>query len=158
MDDFYRIKRLPPYVLATVTDLKVKARARGEDIKSQLDYGVCQPIQIAGIVALEGPQACVAEIAETYRRRRDLLITGLGCMGWRVEKPRATMFAWAPVPEGFPGMGSLEFAKLLLAEAKVAVSSGIGFGEYGEGYVRFARVENEHRIRQAARGIRAVLG
>jgi alanine-synthesizing transaminase len=127
-------------------------------IKSYLDYGVFQPIQIAGIVALEGPQACVAEIVETYRRRRDVLITGLGRLGWPVEKPRATMFVWAPIPEAFRGMGSLEFAKLLLAEARVAVSPGIGFGEYGEGYVRFALVENEHRIRQAVRGIRTVLG
>ena len=233
MDDFYRIKRLPPYVLAEVTDLKVKARARGEDIidlgmgnhdrptprhivdklveaaknprnhrysasrgirrlrvaiarryqsynmagwrlgfacgnarmvhalariKSYLDYGVFQPVQIAGIVALEGPQAAVAEIAETYRRRRDVLVTELGRLGWPVEKPRATMFVWAPVPGAFRAMGSLEFAKLLLAEAKVAVSPGLGFGEYGEGHVRFALVENEHRIRQAVRGIRAVLG
>jgi alanine-synthesizing transaminase len=127
-------------------------------IKSYLDYGVFQPIQIAGIVALEGPQACVAEIAETYRRRRDVLVTGLGRLGWPIERPRATMFVWAPIPEALRGMGSLEFAKLLLAEAKVAVSPGIGFGEYGEGYVRFALVENEHRIRQAVRGIRAVLG
>jgi alanine-synthesizing transaminase len=127
-------------------------------IKSYLDYGVFQPIQIAGIVALEGPQACVAEIAEVYRRRRDVLITGLSRLGWAVEKPRATMFVWAPIPEAFRGMGSLEFAKLLLAEAKVAVSPGVGFGEYGEGYVRFALVENEHRIRQAVRGIRGVLG
>jgi alanine-synthesizing transaminase len=127
-------------------------------LKSYLDYGVFQPVQIAGIVALEGPQTAVAEIAETYRRRRDVLVTGLGRLGWSVEKPRATMFVWAPLPGAFRGMGSLEFAKLLLAEAKVAVSPGIGFGEYGEGYVRFALVENEHRIRQAVRGIRAVLG
>jgi alanine-synthesizing transaminase len=127
-------------------------------IKSYLDYGVFQPVQIAGIVALEGPQACVSEIAETYRRRRDVLVSGLGRLGWAIEKPRATMFVWAPIPDAFRGMGSLEFAKLLLAEAKVAVSPGIGFGEYGEGYVRIALVENEHRIRQAVRGIRTVLG
>jgi alanine-synthesizing transaminase len=127
-------------------------------IKSYLDYGVFQPIQIAGIVALEGPQDCVREIAETYRRRRDVLVNGLGRLGWRVDRPRATMFVWAPIPEPFRAMGSLEFAKLLLAEAKVAVSPGVGFGEYGEGYVRFALVENEHRIRQAVRGIKAVLG
>ena len=127
-------------------------------IKSYLDYGIFQPIQIAAIVALEGPQACVTEIAETYRRRRDVLITGLGRLGWTIEKPRATMFVWAPIPEAFRGMGSLEFSKLLLAEAKVAVSPGVGFGEYGEGFVRIALVENEHRIRQAVRGIRAVLG
>jgi alanine-synthesizing transaminase len=127
-------------------------------IKSYLDYGVFQPIQIAGIVALEGPQACVGEIVDTYRRRRDVLVDGLARIGWAVEKPRATMFVWAPVPEAFRGIGSLEFAKLLLAEAKVAVSPGIGFGEYGEGFVRVALVENEHRIRQAVRGIKKVLG
>jgi aspartate/methionine/tyrosine aminotransferase len=222
VDDFYRIKRLPPYVLAEVTDLKVKARARGEDI---IDLGMGNPdrptprhivdklveaaknprnhrysasrgirrlrvaiarwygdrfgvevdpeteaiatigskeglahLMLALLQALEGPQAVVAEIAETYRRRRDVLVTGLGRLGWPVEKPRATMFVWAPVPGAFRAMGSLEFAKLLLAEAKVAVSPGLGFGEYGEGHVRFALVENEHRIRQAVRGIRAVLG
>ena len=127
-------------------------------IKSYLDYGVFQPIQIAAIVALEGPQACVTEIAETYRRRRDVLISGLGRLGWAIEKPRATMFVWAPIPDAFRGMGSLEFSKMLLAEAKVAVSPGVGFGEYGEGFIRIALVENEHRIRQAVRGIRAVLG
>jgi alanine-synthesizing transaminase len=127
-------------------------------IKSYLDYGVFQPIQIAAIVALEGPQACVTEIAETYRRRRDVLVSGLGRLGWAIEKPRATMFVWAPIPDAFRGMGSLEFSKLLLAEAKVAVSPGVGFGEYGEGFIRIALVENEHRIRQAVRGIRAVLG
>ena len=127
-------------------------------IKSYLDYGVFQPIQIAAIVALEGPQACVTEIAETYRRRRDVLISGLGRLGWAIEKPRATMFVWAPIPDAFRGMGSHEFSKLLLAEAKVAVSPGVGFGECGEGFIRIALVENEHRIRQAVRGIRAVLG
>ncbi len=133
----------------------VQALAR---LKSYLDYGVFQPIQIAGIVALEGPQACVAQVVETYRRRRDALVQGLGRVGWRVERPRATMFVWAPIPEPYRAMGSLEFAKLLLAEAKVAVSPGIGFGESGEGFVRFALVENEQRIRQAVRGIRRVLG
>jgi len=127
-------------------------------IKSYLDYGVFQPIQIAGIVALEGPQACVAQLVETYRRRRDTLVNGLARAGWPVEKPRGTMFVWAPIPETYRGLGSLEFAKLLVSEAKVAVSPGIGFGEYGEGHVRFALVENEHRIRQAVRGIKKVLG
>jgi alanine-synthesizing transaminase len=127
-------------------------------IKSYLDYGVFQPIQIAGIVALEGPQACVAQLVETYRRRRDTLVNGLARAGWPVEKPRGTMFVWAPIPEAYRGLGSLEFAKLLVSEAKVAVSPGIGFGEYGEGHVRFALVENEHRIRQAVRGIKKVLG
>lgn len=127
-------------------------------VKSYLDYGVFQPIQIAGIVALEGPQACVGEIVETYRRRRDTLVNGLTRLGWPVRRPQATMFVWAPVPEPFRGLGSLEFAKLLLAEARVAVAPGIGFGADGEGHVRFALVENEHRIRQALRGIRRVLG
>jgi alanine-synthesizing transaminase len=127
-------------------------------MKSYLDYGVFQPIQIAGIVALEGPQACVAQTVETYRRRRDVLIGALKRIGWVVPPPRATMFVWAPIPEAYRGLGSLEFAKLLLTEAKVAVSPGIGFGEYGEGFVRFALVENEHRIRQAVRGIKRVLG
>jgi alanine-synthesizing transaminase len=127
-------------------------------IKSYLDYGCFQPIQIAGIVALEGPQACVAETVEAYRRRRDVLVDGLARAGWKIDKPRATMFVWAPIPDAFRSMGSLEFAKLLLTEAKVAVSPGIGFGEYGDGYVRFALVENEHRIRQAMRGIKKALG
>jgi alanine-synthesizing transaminase len=133
----------------------IQALAR---IKSYLDYGVFQPIQIAGIVALEGTQACVTELVEVYRRRRDALVNGLRRIGWPVDPPRATMFVWAPIPEPFRGMGSLEFAKLLLAEAKVAVSPGVGFGECGEGHVRFALVENEHRIRQAVRGIKSVLG
>jgi alanine-synthesizing transaminase len=126
-------------------------------MKSYLDYGVFQPIQIAAIVALEGPQACVGEIVETYRKRRDVLVNGLTRIGWKVDLPRATMFVWAPIPEAFRGLGSLEFAKMLINEAKVAVSPGIGFGEYGEGFVRFALVENEHRIRQAVRGIKSFL-
>lgn len=125
-------------------------------IKSYLDYGVFQPIQIAGIIALEGDQACVGETVEVYRRRRDTLVNGLNRLGWPVATPKGTMFVWAPIPEAYRGMGSLEFAKLLLAEAKVAVSPGIGFGEFGEGYVRFALVENEHRTRQALRGIRGL--
>ncbi len=123
-------------------------------IKSYLDYGVFQPIQIAGIIALEGDQRCVREIAEVYRKRRDVLVDGLMKQGWAVSKPKGTMFVWAPIPEPFRAMGSLEFAKLLIQEAKVAVSPGIGFGEYGEGYVRFALVENEQRIRQALRGMK----
>jgi alanine-synthesizing transaminase len=129
----------------------IQALAR---IKSYLDYGVFQPIQIAGIIALESEQACVGEIVEVYRRRRDVLVDGLNKLGWSVPKPQGTMFVWAPLPEAFRGMGSLEFAKLLVEEAKVALSPGIGFGEYGEGYVRFALVENEQRIRQALRGLR----
>ena len=123
-------------------------------IKSYLDYGVFQPIQIAGIIALEGDQSVVADINEVYRKRRDVLVNGLNKAGWSVAKPRGTMFVWAPVPEAFRPIGSLEFAKLLIQEAKVAVSPGIGFGEYGEGFVRFALVENEQRIRQALRGLR----
>jgi alanine-synthesizing transaminase len=129
----------------------VNALAR---IKSYLDYGAFQPIQIAGIVALEQDQTCVAEIVEVHRRRRDLLVDGLNKMGWNVPRPRGTMFVWAPIPEAFRELGSLEFSKLLIQEARVAVSPGIGFGEYGEGYVRFALVENEQRIRQALRGLK----
>ena len=123
-------------------------------IKSYLDYGVFQPIQIAGIIALEGDQSVVGQINEVYRKRRDTLVDGLNKTGWSVAKPKGTMFVWAPIPEPFRAMGSLEFSKLLIQEAKVAVSPGIGFGEYGEGYVRFALVENEQRIRQALRGLK----
>ena len=126
-------------------------------IKSYLDYGAFQPIQIAGIIALEGDQSCVREIVEVHRKRRDILVDGLGKHGWAIPKPKGTMFVWAPIPEPFRAMGSLEFAKLLLQDAKVAVSPGIGFGEYGEGYVRFALVENEQRIRQAIRGVKTLL-
>jgi len=129
-------------------------------IKSYLDYGMPQAIQIGAISALRGPQDCVAENVEIYRERRDALVDGLGQEGpgrWKIEKPLATMFVWAPIPEPFTAIGSLEFSKRLLAEAGVAVSAGIGFGEYGEGFVRFALVENKHRIRQAVRGIRKFL-
>jgi alanine-synthesizing transaminase len=123
-------------------------------IKSYLDYGLFTPIQVAAITALEGPQECVAEICETYRRRRDVLCDGLSTIGWQIAKPKATMFVWAPIPEQYRAMGSLEFSKKLLTEAKVAVSPGIGFGEYGDDHVRFALIENEQRTRQAIRGIR----
>jgi len=123
-------------------------------IKSYLDYGVFQPIQIAGIVALEGDQSVVRDIGEVYRKRRDVLVDGLNKQGWTVPTPKGTMFVWAPIPEEFRAMGSLEFAKLCVQEAKVAVSPGIGFGEYGEGYIRLALVENEQRIRQALRGLK----
>jgi alanine-synthesizing transaminase len=126
-------------------------------LKSYLDYGMFQPIQIASIIALNGPQECVGEIVEMYRSRRDVLVDGLNRIGWKVEKPKATMFVWAPIPDAFRAMGSLEFSKKLLTEAKVAVSPGIGFGEYGDGAVRFALVENEHRTRQALHGIRKML-
>jgi len=123
-------------------------------MKSYLDYGMYTPIQVAAITALEGPQDCVREIVETYRHRRDVLCEGLTSIGWYVEKPKATMFVWAPIPEQYRHLGSLEFAKKLLEEAKVAVSPGIGFGEYGDDHVRFGLIENEHRTRQAIRGIR----
>ena len=126
-------------------------------IKSYFDYGVFQPIQIASIIALNECDTEVAEIAEKYRRRRDALCDGLSRSGWPVEKPKATMFVWAKIPEAYESMGSVEFSKLLLQEARVATSPGIGFGEYGEGYVRFALIENEHRIKQAVKGIRNLL-
>ncbi|MGZ5051545.1 MAG: alanine transaminase [Methylobacter sp.] len=126
-------------------------------IKSYLDYGTFTPIQIAAIAALEGPQDCVAEIAEMYRKRRDVLCDGLNAAGWPVEKPKATMFVWARIPEPYQHMGSLEFSKKLLAEAKVAVSPGIGFGQHGDDHVRFGLIENEHRTRQAVRGIRNMM-
>ncbi len=125
-------------------------------IKSYLDYGVFQPIQIAGIIALEGDQSCVDDIVEVYRKRRNVLVDGLNKLGWSVVKPKATMFVWAPIPDNYRIMGSLEFAKMLIQECKVAVSPGIGFGEYGEGYVRFALVENEQRIKQALRGLKSL--
>ena len=123
-------------------------------MKSYLDYGMFTPIQVAAITALEGPQDCVKEIAERYRSRRDTLCDGLNSVGWELEKPKGTMFVWAPIPESYRELGSLEFSKLLLKEAKVAVSPGIGFGEYGDDHVRFGLIENEHRTRQAVRGIR----
>lgn len=126
-------------------------------MKSYLDYGMFTPIQVAAITALEGPQECVAEISETYRKRRDVLCEGLNSIGWPVEKPKATMFVWARIPEQFRAMGSLEFSKKLLMDAKVAVSPGIGFGEYGDEYVRFGLIENQHRTRQAIRGIRDMM-
>lgn len=125
-------------------------------IKSYLDYGAFTPIQVAATAALNGPQDCVEEIRKLYRERRDVLVEGLEKIGWSVPKPAATMFVWAPIPEPFKAMGSLAFAKLLLEEADVAVAPGIGFGEYGEGYVRMALVENKHRLRQAVRSIRAL--
>jgi alanine-synthesizing transaminase len=126
-------------------------------IKSYLDYGMFQPIQIASIIALRGQQDCVGEIVKTYENRRNVLIQGLNNAGWHVEPPKATMFVWAEIPEPFKQMGSLEFTKFLLKAGGVAVSPGIGFGPAGEGYVRFALVENEHRIRQATRGIKKAL-
>ncbi len=129
----------------------VEALAR---MKSYLDYGTFTPIQVAAITALEGPQECVREISDMYQRRRDALCNGLNAVGWEVEKPKATMFVWAPIPEPYRHLGSLEFSKRLLQEAKVAVSPGVGFGNYGDDHVRFSLIENEHRTRQAIRGIR----
>jgi alanine-synthesizing transaminase len=123
-------------------------------IKSYFDYGTFTPIQVASIAALEGPQECVAEIVANYKARRDVLVPGLNKLGWPVELPKATMFAWARIPEQFRAMGSVEFSKKLLLEAKVAVSPGIGFGEHGDGHVRFSLIENEERTRQALRGIK----
>lgn len=126
-------------------------------IKSYMDYGTFTPIQVAAITALEGPQDCVAEICEMYRMRRDVLCDGLNAMGWHVDKPRATMFVWAKIPEAYREMGSIEFAKKLIIDAKVAVSPGIGFGQHGDDHIRFSLIENEHRTRQALRSIRNML-
>ena len=126
-------------------------------LKSYLDYGIFQPVQIAAIIALNGPYNCVKEIVETYRTRRDVLVDGLNRVGWTTEKPKGTMFVWSKIPEQYLKMGSVEFSKMLIKTARVAVSPGIGFGEYGDEYVRFALVENPHRIRQAIKGIKQVL-
>lgn len=126
-------------------------------IKSYLDYGIFQPIQIASIIALNGPQDCVREIRDTYRERRDVLISGLSRAGWEIKPPKGTMFVWAKIPEQYLHMGSVEFSKFLIREAQVAVSPGIGFGEYGDEFVRFALIENNMRINQAIRGIRKII-
>ena len=126
-------------------------------MKSYLDYGIFQPVQIAATVALNGPEDCLDEIRDHYRSRRDVLCDGLTRAGWNVPRPKATMFVWAEIPDEFKKAGSLEFSKFLLEEAKVAVSPGIGFGEYGDDFVRFALIENEHRTRQAIRGVRRAL-
>jgi alanine-synthesizing transaminase len=126
-------------------------------IKSYLDYGAFTPIQVAATAALNGPQDCVAEIREMYKARRDVLIDGLEAAGWSVPRPPASMFAWAPIPDRFAHMGSIEFSKLLMQEAKVAVAPGIGFGEHGDGFVRIGLVENRHRIRQAVKNIKSFL-
>ena len=126
-------------------------------IKSYLDYGIFQPIQIASIIALNGSQDCVEEIRLTYKERRDALIDGLKRVGWDIQKPKGTMFVWGKIPDKFVQMGSVEFSKFLIREAKVAVSPGLGFGEYGDEYVRFALIENKMRINQAVRGIRNIM-
>ncbi len=125
-------------------------------MKSYLDYGTFTPIQVAAIAALEGPQDCVEEIRAMYQHRRDVLCDGLNAAGWPVEKPKATMFVWAKIPEPYRHLGSLEFSKRLLEEAHVAVAPGVGFGEYGDDFVRFGLIENDHRTRQAVRGIKAM--
>lgn len=126
-------------------------------IKSYFDYGTFTPIQVASIQALEGPQECVTQICDNYRKRRDVLVQGLNQAGWQVDMPKATMFVWAPIPEAYRRLGSFEFSKRLLTDAKVAVSPGVGFGEHGDGHVRFSLIENEERTRQALRGIRQML-
>jgi len=126
-------------------------------IKSYLDYGAFTPVQVAAAAALNGPQECVAEIRAIYKSRRDALVDAMGKAGWAIPAPPATMFAWAPVPPAFARLGSMEFSKLMLTEAAVAVAPGVGFGEYGEGFVRIGLVENEQRIRQAARGVKKLL-
>jgi len=126
-------------------------------IKSYLDYGAFTPVQVAAATALNGPQECVEEARALYRERRDVLVKGLAQAGWEVPLPKATMFVWAPIPPEFAHMGSVEFSKLLLSEAQVAVAPGLGFGEYGDNYVRFALVENLHRTRQALRSIKVLM-
>jgi alanine-synthesizing transaminase len=133
----------------------IKALSR---IKSYLDYGAFTPIQVAATAALNGPQECVEEIRVMYKERRDILIDGFAAAGWTIPRPPATMFAWAPIPPVYAHLGSLEFSKLLMSEAKIAVAPGIGFGEHGDGHIRIGLVENRHRIRQAVRNIKAFLG
>ena len=123
-------------------------------IKSYHDYGSFTPIQVASIVALEGPQDCVAEIRKNYEKRRNVMVKGLHDIGWMVEKPKASMYVWAKIPDSYAALGSIEFTKRLLNDAKIAVAPGIGFGDYGDDHVRIALIENEHRLRQAVRGIR----
>jgi len=123
-------------------------------LKTYYDYGIFTPIQVAGITALRESQECVNEIVATYQRRRDALVSGLNSMGWKVEKPKATMYVWARIPDKFQKIGSMKFSLDLLDKAEVAVSPGIGFGKFGEGYVRFALVENEQRIKQAVKNIK----
>ena len=126
-------------------------------IKSYLDYGIFQPIQIASIIALNDSQECVKQICQTYKERRDALISGLSRVGWNIKSPKGTMFVWGKIPDKYVKMGSVEFSKFLIKEAKVAVSPGLGFGEYGNEYVRFALIENKMRINQAVRGIKNIL-
>jgi alanine-synthesizing transaminase len=126
-------------------------------VKSYLDYGAFTPVQVAATAALNGPDDCIRDMRETYRKRRDILVESFGRAGWEIPAPQASMFAWAPLPEAFKTLGSMQFATLMVEKSGVAVSPGVGFGEHGEGYVRIAMVENEQRIRQAARGVRRFL-
>jgi alanine-synthesizing transaminase len=139
---------------AVGNDRIIAALAR---VKSYLDYGAFTPVQVAAAAALNGPDDCIHEMRATYRRRRDVLVESFGRAGWDIPAPQASMFAWAPIPPAFQAIGSVEFSTLLVEKAELAVSPGIGFGEHGEGYVRIALVENEQRIRQAARNIRRFL-
>jgi alanine-synthesizing transaminase len=123
-------------------------------VKSYLDYGAYTPIQVAAAAALNGPQACVEEMRQTYKHRRDVLVESFAKAGWQIPSPSASMFAWTKLPEKFAHLGSVEFSKRLMEEAEIAVAPGLGFGEYGEGYVRIGLVENEQRIRQAARNLK----
>lgn len=147
---------MPGWRVGFGTGSKRLVRALGH-IKSYLDYGAFTPIQVAAAAALNGPQDCVEQVRKLYRERRDVLVNSFKAAGWDVPSPEATMFAWAPIPKPFAHLGSLEFSKLLLKHAQVAVSPGIGFGEYGDGHVRIALVENQHRTRQAAKSIRTFL-
>jgi len=126
-------------------------------VKSYLDYGAFTPIQVAATAALNGPEDCIREMRDTYRKRRDALVESFGRAGWEIPPPQASMFAWAPLPKAFEGVGSMQFATLMVEKSGVVVSPGVAFGEHGEGYVRIAMVENEQRIRQAARGVRRFL-
>jgi alanine-synthesizing transaminase len=157
--EFYSLSKsynMPGWRIGFMVGNKKLVAALGR-MKSYLDYGTFTPIQVAAIVALEGPQDCVEEIRQMYQRRRDVLCDGLEAAGWSIDRPKATMFVWAKIPEHYKEMGSLEFSKKLLKEANVAVSPGIGFGEYGDEYVRFGLIENEHRTRQAIRSIKHML-
>ena len=123
-------------------------------IKSYHDYGTFTPIQVASIIALDGPQDCVEEVRQTYERRRDVMVRGLHDLGWMVDNPKASMYVWAKIPDSYSQLGSIEFTKRFLEQAKIAVAPGIGFGDYGDDHVRIALIENEHRLRQALRGVR----
>ena len=156
--EFYTLSKsynMPGWRVGFCVGNKKAIHALGR-LKSYFDYGIFQPIQIASIVALNEHRSCIKDIVAVYESRCDTLISGLGKIGWNIEKPKGTMFVWAEIPEDFKKMGSLEYCKLLLSEGKVAVSPGIGFGPYGDGHVRFALVENEQRIKQAIKGIKKV--